>query len=504
MKKKTTAKKSRPTRSMKKTVSSSLLAVTLSTSLIGGTASALGAQPAEHSGPQPPVYQGDSLQYFTALIQTEDVDLQLTSGEDVVPAPVPSVGSGTNAGAVIGALIPAVNSSQETPNSASLDVVKSADGKQLAKFKVLKDGIEAAVKAAKKRDTIEIVVPSVKGSSRVEADIPSAAIQLLASKSVMLSIQTGDIGVRIPSSALPLDAAAKQLGVDAAKLELKLKIEKVASASAESYELTFTAGANGQEVSFTQMQGQFAAMIVPIAKPVAAPKKGAAYIIENGVRYPVPVTFDEEGRAHIHSTRTGTFVIEERNETFADTTGHWAAEALDVMGSKGVLESDETGKFNPDAQISRVEFARLIVRALGLEGSDTGHSENPFHDIDSNASYAAAVQIAVNAGLFKGIAEGTFAPDRMMTREQMAAVLVRAAAAFQLELPSVQGGATVDSFRDMDSVSDWAKDDMRKAIESGLLQGTGGGQIASQKAGTKSQSAVVIMKLLQQAGLMNS
>ncbi len=89
--------------------------------------------------------------------------------------------------------------------------------------------------------------------------------------------------------------------------------------------------------------------------------------------------------------------------------------------NKGVIGGDQNGMLKPYKNLSRAEFAKILVVAFGLEG--TGESEG---FVDTKGHWAESViNVAVDNGLLKGVGEGKFDPNASVTLEQASAIMVR-------------------------------------------------------------------------------
>ncbi|CAI6083775.1 S-layer homology domain-containing protein [Cohnella sp. JJ-181] len=420
-------------------------------------------------------------------------------------------------------LISAVRSSDQTPNSASLQVAKGADGKaRSATIRLLAEGVKTAAGKAQPGDKVSIVTPDLTGVDQVLAVLPGDAMAALADKQAVLAIETGAAGARVPAEAFDIAGLAERAGVTADRIELRLAMTKEAAASVPAgalaggaalsapYSVKLTAGLpDGRQVDVPFYDARFATLTIPLDRPVTEYANAMGVIIEDGKAYPVPVRFTADGKAEIHTTRNGTFMLIERSASgFNDTAGHWASSAITTLANKRIVEGAEgtDGAYAPDASVTRAEFAVMLVRALGLDTPSASSGAGAFADVSGGAAYAQAVSSAISAGLFKGISSDRFAPDQPITREQMAAVLVRAAKAYHLSLPqsdSPTGASGIERFSDGASVSAWARDEVDAAVRAGLVQGGGDGRIASGESGTRSQTAAMLLQLLQRAGLIN-
>lgn len=153
------------------------------------------------------------------------------------------------------------------------------------------------------------------------------------------------------------------------------------------------------------------------------------------------------------------------------TEGHWSDAAMGRWAEVGVFKGDQYGDFMPDKEMTRAEFAQVLVNLMGY----TAVAENTYADIPADAWYADAMLKLVAAGVMKGTGYNEVgaivSPLAPISREQCAVLLCRA-----LSLkPSAD--AKID-FPDAASVSDWAKDAVAALTERGMLKGTGDGNVS--------------------------
>ncbi|QJC50489.1 metallophosphoesterase [Paenibacillus albicereus] len=167
--------------------------------------------------------------------------------------------------------------------------------------------------------------------------------------------------------------------------------------------------------------------------------------------------------------------------------GHWAVGAISRAAALGIVTGDADGRFRPDAGVSRAELAAMLGRALGW--TDSGNAGR-FADAAKIPAYARgyAAQSAAT-GIIGGYADGTFGPQRTLTRAELAAVLARAAG---LQAPA---GAKPD-FADAAQVPAWAKPYVAAVQDAGLMNGIGGGQFAPAQPVTRAQAAAALIGLI--------
>ena len=172
----------------------------------------------------------------------------------------------------------------------------------------------------------------------------------------------------------------------------------------------------------------------------------AVVVGPDGTSYPVPteIVYDTATGhyvAVIHSLTNSVYTVIYNPVAFADVTTHWAKDAINNMGSRLVLTGVGDNNFAPDRDITRAEFAAIVVRALGLK---PGLGKSAFSDVKAADWYAGYVGTAVSYGLITGYANGTFGPNDRITREQALTILARAMKLTGLEVSLGSGEAAAD------------------------------------------------------------
>ena len=144
--------------------------------------------------------------------------------------------------------------------------------------------------------------------------------------------------------------------------------------------------------------------------------------------------------------------------TFSDVKNHANKAAIEALASRGIINGMGQGTFMPNKTMTRAEFAAIVTRALGLTAKDT----KVFSDVPSSKWYAGYIGTANSSGIVNGVGSGKFNPDGTITRQEAAAMVARAAKLCGLD-PSMDEAATKDmlaQFGDYRSVASWAKKPM--------------------------------------------
>ncbi len=173
---------------------------------------------------------------------------------------------------------------------------------------------------------------------------------------------------------------------------------------------------------------------------------------------------------------------------FSDIVGHWAENEIKRLMNLQVLNGVSNTEFQPEREISRAEFTKMIVQSLHLPLQDY---DGCFLDVENSAWYADFIQTAVEAEIIVGN-DGIFRPDAPISREEMTKILIEAyrnRLGFRMEEIELQ-------FTDADEVSVWAKPYVAEAVRLGLMQGMTANAFCPQSLSTRAQAAAVICRLL--------
>ena len=177
----------------------------------------------------------------------------------------------------------------------------------------------------------------------------------------------------------------------------------------------------------------------------------------------------------------------EPNVRFIDLGAHaWAADSINTLAEDGVIRGTSEKTFSPAANITRADFALLLVRAFELESEN---AEN-FADVSDTDYFAKELAIARNTGIVNGIGDNKYAPRSTITRQDMMTIVYRALTSLNVELKT--GDVEYPDFAD---VSDYAKEAVSKLIGTGLVNGKSS-KIAPLDYTTRAEVAVLIKRIL--------
>ena len=179
-------------------------------------------------------------------------------------------------------------------------------------------------------------------------------------------------------------------------------------------------------------------------------------------------------------------------EMFTDVSHSWADDGIQYCVTHQLMSGIGNDLFGPKLTTTRAQIVQILYN---LEGEPKVSGKTPFTDL-TNDWYQDAILWAYQTGVVAGTSSTTFAPDRPVTREQIAVILMEYMTRV-LKLERTWTPADLSTFPDADSVSDWAKDAMADAVGLGLISGaSNGGQtlLEPQGSATREQVATILME----------
>ncbi|WP_339820198.1 S8 family serine peptidase [Paenibacillus sp. FSL R7-0216] len=186
-----------------------------------------------------------------------------------------------------------------------------------------------------------------------------------------------------------------------------------------------------------------------------------------------------------------------KNVSFIDVTSEkyaWAVDAIEILASKDILAGSLDGSFHPETQVTRAEFVSMLVRALELKADPNAASAVSFSDVPAGSWYEEAVKIATSRGLISGYASGIFAPDRPITRGEMAVVLSKALEALG---QSVGAAGELAGFADQAHIPAWSAEAVAKVTGLGIMKGKAGNRFEAELPTTRAEAAVVVYRIFK-------
>lgn len=170
----------------------------------------------------------------------------------------------------------------------------------------------------------------------------------------------------------------------------------------------------------------------------------------------------------------------------------WYYEAVKFVDAKGIMNGISSDEFAPNMPLTRAMFVTILYR---IE-SEPAALNSIFEDVEINTWYNKAVAWATTNGITKGVSETEFAPDRIIIREQIAAMLHRYAT-FKGYDVSASESDSLNAFIDADTVTEYAVPSFKWAVAEGILKGRSEITLNPAENATRAEAAALIMRLMQ-------
>lgn len=348
--------------------------------------------------------------------------------------------------------------------------------------------LSIVVDAADESKTVSISISPVilsgikeKGIEKVEITAGLASMEF----SPDFIISKGDIaGLTITASKLEVNEE-NMAGLNEKQREL-------AESGTGIYDFDLIAKINGADVKVSNFNKSITISLPYDLKAGENPEKiTVLYLADNGEIKNMAGRYDPETRLVSFTTRHfSRYLPIHYHVSFNDVTeNHWAKNNIEVMASKGIVNGVSATRmvFMPDKPVTRAEFAKMLVMAQGLLDEDAVCN---FKDVSQDEWYTPYIASAYQAGIIAGMPDGTFRPNDVITREQMAAMLSRA-----LNIERPENALELIDFADENAISEYARQDVALIVTVEIMNGKPNKLFDPQGVATRAEAATTIYRL---------
>lgn len=219
----------------------------------------------------------------------------------------------------------------------------------------------------------------------------------------------------------------------------------------------------------------------------------------------ITVTDEDGERLKLTENRDGTYSFTMPSGTvnvyvrfsgsglpFADVpSGSWYYDDIAYVYDTGLMTGLTATAFGPNLSTTRGMIVTILWR---MENEPAAKHGCPFADVRRGSYYEQAIAWASENGIVTGFDASTFAPDRAITREQLAAILFRFAAYRGMDAVTLR--ENLSSFQDQAAISAYAVSALNWAVGEGLMQGTGD-KLEPTGSATRAQVAAMLRRFIQ-------
>lgn len=369
-----------------------------------------------------------------------------------------------------------------------------------------------------------VTIPFTQSSDAAIGRLNGQMVKAMENNIATLVIQTPTATYTLPANQINISAVSQQFGANITLSDIAVSVSisapsdqtvQVVQQAADDNGLALVVPAvnfeisctyNGVTVDVSQFNAYVERMIA-IPDGVDPSKITTGVVVEpDGTARHVPTriaVIDGVYYAVINSLTNSTYSVVWHPFEFIDVDGNWAKISINNMGSRMVVSGVGEGVYEPDRNMTRAEFAAIIVKALGLK---PGLGTKNFNDVRSGDWFAGYVKTAAEYGIITGYSNGNFGPESSITREQAMTMIARAMKITKLEagLSSAEISALLAKFTDSGSISSYAQSSIAECVKAGVVTGRTATTIAPIANITRAEVAVIVERLLQKSDLIDS
>jgi len=407
----------------------------------------------------------------------------------------------------------------KTENAGTATTSKEGD-KTITTISIDSEKLEAKLKV--EGNNAVVTIPVREGSNIVVGELNGQMVKNMENKLAVLEIKSGDNTYTLPAQQINIDAVSKKIGYSVELKDIKVQI-RIATPTMETAKVVenaakaggFTIIAPAVDFTVTCSSGDKTVEVSSfnsyVERTIAIPTgvdwnkitTGVVVDIDGTVRH-VPtkiIVIDGKYYAKINSLTNSTYSVIWNPLGFNDVTSHWAKDAVNDMGSRMVVSGVGNNMYEPNRDITRAEFAAIVVRSLGLK---PGTGNNPFTDVESTEWYCQYIETAYEYGIISGYGNGKFGPSDKITREQAMAMVARAMkiTGLKVEFEEDEAEKLLKVFADSEQAAIWAKESLAVCVKAGVVSGKSSTTLAPKDEITRAEVAAIVQRLLQKSDLI--
>ena len=180
------------------------------------------------------------------------------------------------------------------------------------------------------------------------------------------------------------------------------------------------------------------------------------------------------------------------SQRFDDTKKHWAKDFIDYVVGRGLLDGSRENKFYPNEKMTR----GMLVTALGkLAGVNVKKYEtNSFTDVQNESFYHPYIEWAYSKGVVYGIGDGTFAPDKSITREEMAVIFERYAKVMGCKIPVTREASV---YEDKEQIGTEYGESVKAMQQAGIMMGIDGNKFNPKGNATRAEVSAMLSRYIK-------
>jgi hypothetical protein len=352
-------------------------------------------------------------------------------------------------------------------------------------------------------------------SNATSASLPASALEKLAEAKLAVELRLPQGTITLESEAANSVAAQAggsrvSVGIKSVTVSLLNAATREAVGDLTVYDISILGG-NKQITGFG---GASATIELPYTLKAGetAPGVSAFYVDGNGNMEKLPTSYDASAKKVKFTTKHLSLYAIGYDETLA---APWTNPFLDIKASdwfygdveyvhtNGLMNGTGAAAFSPDVKISRAMIVTILYRceqasletaAAGGGVPDAPSPGTAFTDVPANEWYTDAVAWASANGIVNGVGGNSFAPDDFITRQDLAAIIIRYADYAEKRFPVT---LQYQSFADEAGIAEYAKSAVQTLYCGGIVNGKPGNLFDPTGTATRAEAAALLRRFIE-------
>lgn len=205
------------------------------------------------------------------------------------------------------------------------------------------------------------------------------------------------------------------------------------------------------------------------------------------------ISFDFTTPINAHTTIYAKWIKSDGGQLFTDVgANEWFADPVNSLATKGIVNGVGGNRFAPHDKITRAQFAQMLAKLAGANLSS--YTSSTFSDIKTTDWFMKPVAWAADKGIVNGLGDNQFAPNALVTRQDMAVMIKRYVDSIAFTLPK---DTAVTEFSDSAAIDSYAKDAVSAMQAAGIIGGKEGNRFDPKAYATRAEACKMIYTLMQ-------
>lgn|GEM_PF-2029406 len=354
-----------------------------------------------------------------------------------------------------------------------------------------------AAENAGQKAVVAIIVEAAPEAKAVQLEIPKTSFAAVANDTQAdVQIQTSLATITLDNRAVATINNASSTG----DVSISVTTVNTVSLSPQAQTIVgdrpvydFSVKAGNTEVS--SFEGGKAKISIPYTPlPGEQQESIVVYYIDNNQNLvPVRGAFNPAtNTVDFEATHFSQYAVGYNEVSFQDVKdGNWYSKAVKFMAARGIISGIGNGYFGPDQKLTRGQYVVMVMNAYGID-PESNPAAN-FADA-GNTYYTGYLAAAKKLNIVNGIGNNRYAPERLITRQEMFTMLYNTLQIIG-ELPEIKSGSSLDDFGDAEQIASWARPAIKMLVETGTVSGSEG-SIKPVASSSRAEMAQVLYSLL--------